>query len=53
MATITFDTLKFVERLKAEGDTVTYIRLTSSNHNNVGPEDLGTVLNVLVPGARP
>jgi hypothetical protein len=42
----------FAQWLKADGDTVTYTRLTDSDHNNVGPEDLGTVLDVLVPNAR-
>jgi acetyl esterase/lipase len=42
----------FTERLKVDDDTVTYIRLTHSDHNSVGPEDLGTVLDALVPNAR-
>jgi hypothetical protein len=42
----------FGERLKADGDRVTYVRLTNSDHNNVGPGDLGTVLDALVPNAR-
>ena len=41
----------FAERLKTDGDTVTYLRLTNSDHNNVGPDDLGSVLDQLVPNA--
>ena len=43
----------FAEWLKADGDAVTYIRLTASTHNSVGPEDLETVLEALVPKAQP
>ena len=39
----------FAERLKAERDKVTYVRLTDSDHNTVGPKDLETVLDLLVP----
>jgi Carboxylesterase family len=42
----------FAERLKTDGDRVTYIRLTDSDHNHTGAEDLGTVLDVLVPNAQ-
>jgi hypothetical protein len=43
----------FVERLKTDGDAVTYVRLTNSDHNTVGPDDLGTVLDALVPKTQP
>ena len=42
----------FVERLKADGDTVTYIKLTDSNHTTLGPEDMKTFLEALVPKAQ-
>jgi acetyl esterase/lipase len=39
----------FVERLKADGDTVTYIKLTDSSHNTLGPEGMKSFLEALVP----
>ncbi len=41
----------FVERLKADGDMVTFIKLSDSNHNTLGPEDTKTFLEALVPKA--
>jgi acetyl esterase/lipase len=43
----------FVERLKADGDTVTYIRLSDSNHTTLGPEGMKSFLEALVPKAQP
>jgi hypothetical protein len=43
----------FVERLKADGDTVTYIKLTDSSHNTLGPEGMKSFLEALVPKAQP
>jgi predicted esterase len=43
----------FVERLKADGDTVTFIKLTDSSHNALGPKGIESLLEALVPNARP
>ena len=41
----------FVERLKADGDTVTHIRLKDSTHDQLSTEDLKSLLDALVPGS--
>ncbi len=38
-----------VERLKADGDKVTYVRLTGSTHTNLSTEGMESVLDALVP----
>jgi hypothetical protein len=48
------DMLKlFVQRLKAAGDTVTYVRLTDSTHELLGEEGLESLLDALVPSTQP
>jgi hypothetical protein len=48
------DMLKvFVQRLKAAGDTVTYVRLTDSTHELLGKEGLESLLDALVPSTQP
>jgi hypothetical protein len=48
------DMLKlFVQRLKAAGDTVTYVRLTDSTHEVLGPDGLESLLDALVPSTQP
>jgi len=42
-----------VERLKADGDTVTYVRLTDSSHMNLGPQGMESFLDALVPDKQP
>ena len=42
----------FVGRLKADGDTVTFIRLTDSTHGTLGPEGMKSFLEALVPSAK-
>ena len=42
----------FVERLKADGDTVTHIRLKGFDHETLSAEDLKSVLDALVPGSE-
>ncbi len=43
----------FVERLKADGNTVTHINLTDSTHTNLSPEGMESLVNALVPNAQP
>ena len=38
-----------VERLKADGDTVTYVRLTDSTHTLLGEKGMESLLDALVP----
>jgi pimeloyl-ACP methyl ester carboxylesterase len=48
------DTLKlFVQRLRADGDTVNYVRLTDSTHSDLGPKGMESMLEAIVPKARP
>jgi hypothetical protein len=48
------DMLKlFVQRLKAAGDAVTYVRLTDSTHEVLGPDGLESLLEALVPNTQP
>lgn len=42
-----------VKRLRADGDDVTYIRLSDSSHTNLGPEGMKSLLDALVPNAQP
>jgi hypothetical protein len=42
----------FVERLKADGDTVTHVRLKGFDHETLSAEDLKSVLDALVPGSE-
>ena len=42
----------FVDRLKADGNTVTHITLDHVAHSTVGPEGVETVIETLVPGAE-
>ncbi len=41
-----------VERLKADGDTVTYVPLTDSTHEDLGPLGMESLLEALVPDAK-
>ena len=43
----------FAQQLRAAGDTVTYVTLTNSTHTSFSEEDVQTVLDSLVPAARP
>jgi hypothetical protein len=43
----------FVERLEADGDAVTYIRLSRSTHEEVVPADFEIFLDALVPETQP
>lgn len=48
------DLLKlFVQRLKAAGDTVTYVRLTDSSHAELGEEGMESLLDALLPSTQP
>jgi BD-FAE len=48
------DMLKlFVQRLQADGDTVTYVRLTGSTHADLSAKGMGSLLEALVPGQDP
>ena len=48
------DLLKlFVQRLRADGDTVTYVRLTDSTHAVLGQKGMESLLDALVPSAQP
>jgi predicted esterase len=38
-----------VERLKTDGDKVTYVRLSDSSHENLGPEGMESLLDALLP----
>jgi hypothetical protein len=42
-----------VERLKADGDEVTYVRLADSTHTNLSAEGMESLLDALVPNAEP
>jgi predicted esterase len=41
-----------VQRLKADGDKVTYVRLTDSSHEELGPLGMKSFLEALVPSAQ-
>ena len=41
------------ERLKADGDTVTYVGLTDSKHMQLGPKGMESLLDALVPKTQP
>jgi hypothetical protein len=43
----------FVQRLKADGDAVTYVRLTDSTHAELGPNGMESLLDALVPSTQP
>lgn len=43
----------FVERVKADGDTVTYVRLTDSTHESLGEQGMESFLDALVPNTKP
>ena len=48
------DVLKlFVQRLKAAGDTVIYVRLTDSTHTVLSPEGMKSLLDAVVPHTQP
>jgi len=48
------DMLKlFVQRLKAAGDSVTYVALTDSTHAELGENGMESLLEALVPGTQP
>jgi hypothetical protein len=42
-----------VERLRAVGDTVTYVRLSDSTHPVLGPKGMESLLDALVPSVQP
>ena len=42
-----------VQQLQADGDKVTYVRLTGSTHTNLSTEGMESFLDALVPGAKP
>ena len=48
------DVLKlFVQRLEADGDAVTYVRLTDSTHAELGENGMEGLLDALVPSTQP
>jgi hypothetical protein len=42
-----------VERLKADGDNVAYVRLADSSHEVLGPKGMESFLDAPVPSAKP
>jgi acetyl esterase/lipase len=42
-----------VERLKADGDTVTYVRFTDSKHTLLGRQGLASLVDACVPNTQP
>jgi hypothetical protein len=42
-----------VERLKADGDEVTYVRLADSTHTLLGEKGMESLLDALVPNTEP
>jgi len=48
------DVLKlFVQRLEADGDAVTYVRLTDSTHAELGKNGMESLVETLVPSTQP
>ena len=43
----------FVQRLKADGDAVTYVRLTDSTHAVLGEKGMESLVDALVPSTQP
>ena len=41
------------ERLRADGDTVTYVILTDSTHWDLGRKGMQSLLDALVPNTQP
>jgi acetyl esterase/lipase len=43
----------FVERLRAAGNTVAYVKLTDSSHTMLGPDGMKSLVDAIVPSKQP